>query len=137
MIWSSTLIAIQYTFDFQSTRLLSINSMSLLQFAILYGAAMHTRKQPEAHKRYMAVAGIVMTPPALVRLTRALGWGEAASLIFLFGFFAALLIYDRRQHGKFHPANLKGLGLVVLGIAFGPLAVSDWWGDFARSIFGK
>lgn len=129
IIWSSTLIGIQYTYDFQSTQRLSINSMALLRFAILYGVAIVCvlKAYTGLHRRLMLLATLILVSPAIGHFTDALSLPEAYETFSGIGVSIILLIlFDLGSGGIRRTTPLLIVGAVLLeiaalAIAFGPL----------------
>lgn len=83
---------------------------SLLGFAVLVGLGLLYRGRPEAHKRYMVMATIMLVAAATSRMGYLLGpWGNTIG----FGIMVApLLAYDLYTERRVRPATLIGTGFV-------------------------
>ena len=135
IIWSSTLIAIQYTYDFQNTRRLSLNSMSLLRFAILYGVAIVCvlKAYTGLHRRLMLLATLILVAPAIGHFTDALGLPEAYETFSGMGVSIILLImFDLGSGGIRRTTPLLILGAVLLEIAAMAFALGFLQGALAE-----
>ena len=106
---------------------------TILSFAVLVGLALYWRRQRDAHRRLVLLATIAMLPPAFARM-RWLGAGGppfaigGTSLLVLF-----CMAWDRRAHGRIHPAFLWGGGLLILSLPLRfALTQSDAWMAVAR-----
>ena len=96
--------------------LLTANLMNLASFAICFTAGMVMRKRRDLHKRFLALAGIVMIGPAAFRLVVIAGLPPPASLIIQFSLLALLAIYDRRRLHRISKATWSGFLLIILMI---------------------
>ena len=97
--------------------LLVANLMNLVSFSVCFVCGVLLRKQPEMHKRFLSLAGIVMIGPAAFRLVVTMGLAPPMSLAIQFGLIAAMLVYDRRRLKRFSKVTWIGAGLIVLMIA--------------------
>jgi hypothetical protein len=109
-------------------------------FACAVAAAVANVARPEVHKRLMLVATVSLLPPAFARLV-ALGAGVpfspghppplAFSLVPSLASdlpLIAAIVWDRRRHGRLHPAYLvAGACLVALQIIRVPLGPTAAW----------
>lgn len=112
---------------------LAIPIGALLSFAVLAGLAIVWRRHRETHRRLMLLATIAMLVPAFARF-RWLGSGGPPVAI---GGVCLLVItsmaWDRRAHGRIHPALLWGGGLLMLSLpARFALSQTDAWLAIAR-----
>lgn len=123
-------------FFFDTNSFLIGNTLQLICFGALLGAALRMRHRPDWHKRLMIGAVTVLTGPGLGRLLPMplmipWAWWIAVSATIVFPI--AGIIRDRRALGKAHPAWfwLIGaiLGCLLLGdaIAYSPVgyAITD------------
>jgi len=103
---------------FTPAEMLAADSIDLLLFTGLVGAALLLRRHRDWHKRLLLCATILLTFPAFGRLDLVRGFGipmilpiSAALLILL-----ALIgpVYDWVTRHRVHPAYLWGVGLIVL-----------------------
>lgn len=88
----------------------------ILVFAILVGAGLYYRSQPQTHKRLMLVATFAILPAAVARLP--LAFIQNTGPLVFFGVNDLLLVaciaYDTVAHRRVHPAYLwAGLLLIV------------------------
>lgn len=110
--------------------LLFSNLVTMLFFGVFAGAGLASRRRPDAHKRFMVLATIMLLPAAIGR-----------ALITIFGVFhpalplgttalfvLAIVIYDRRSRGRVHPVTLwGGLALLLSFPGRVALAKTDLW----------
>ena len=102
--------------------LLFANLMNLVSFAICFALGVALRRQPRPHKRFLALAGVLMIGPAAFRLVVNLGLAPPFSLVIQLGLLVAQFGYDRRRLGSIHFASWTGLGLIVIQIV-GTMAI--------------
>ncbi len=104
-------------------------------FAILFTAAILFRRRPDIHKRLMIVATLGALTPAVARLILLTGLPAIPPLFFATTdiLIVSCIAWDRVRNGRFHPAFLAGLG-VVLALQAGRLLVArtEAWMQFAR-----
>ena len=96
------------------------NYSSVLTFALLVGAAIVSRKSPQAHKRLMLLASIAIISPALARILRWPVFGPAlndnfamAAIGGVFVLAAVVAAYDLMTRRRLHPATLAGVVTIV------------------------
>lgn len=90
--------------------------MGLLLFTSLLILGLVYRTQPEAHKRYVVFATIMLVVAATSRMDYLLGeWDNTIGIGLM---VAPLLAYDLYADGRVHPATLIGTGAaeVYLGV---------------------
>ena len=106
---------------------------TIVSYAVLVGLALHWRRQRDTHRRLMLLATVAMLPPAFARM-RWLGAGGPPFAIGGVSLFVLLcMAWDRRVHGRIHPAFLWGGGLLVLSLPLRfALTRSDAWMAVAR-----
>lgn len=115
-----------------------LNGVSVIAFLALVGAAIRVRRRTDWHRRLLTCATIILTGPAWARILpmEALGpfgiWAITLIVIALAGWGAA---WDRRFHGRVHPAWWWGMAAVaspglLVPLAFVP-AIGDWAATFA------
>jgi uncharacterized membrane protein YozB (DUF420 family) len=89
---------------------------TLLSFAVLAGLGMLWRRERDTHRRLMLLATIAMLPPAFARF-RWLGAGGPPMAIGGTSLLIVMcMVWDRRVHGRIHPALLWGGGLLLLSL---------------------
>jgi len=112
---------------------LAIPIGTLVVFAILVSAGLAQRRRSETHKRLMLLATISILTPAIARLRYLWGLGPLIPIVGTCLFVVACLVYDRRAHGRVHPAFLWGgiLVMVALPVRFA-LGQTDAWLAVAR-----
>jgi uncharacterized membrane protein YozB (DUF420 family) len=112
---------------------LAIPLATVLSFAVLAGLGILWRRERDTHRRLMLLATIAILPPAFARF-RWFGFGGPPVAI---GgpclFVVASLLWDRRVHGRIHPAFLWGGGLLLLSLPLRfALAQTESWLAVAR-----
>ena len=96
----------------------------------------------EWHRRLTFTAALCLVAPAATRWTMKMPWLDPLSLdiavyLVMDPFLIALLLFDRRTFGKFHPATLTCVGILIpVQIASAFIARSDWWNALAPSLIG-
>ena len=112
---------------------LAIPLAALVSFAVLAGLGIAWRRRRETHRRLMLLATIAILIPAFARF-RWLGiGGPAVGVAGTCLLVLAFMVWDRRVHGRIHPALLWGGGLLVLSLpARLALARSETWVEIAR-----
>ena len=113
VIYTGIVVAV----DFYRGGTTNTNLMNLASFSVCFVCGVLLRKQPEMHKRFLSLAGIVMIGPAAFRLVVTMGLAPPMSLAIQFGLIAAMLVYDRRRLKRFSKVTWIGAGLIVLMIA--------------------
>lgn len=110
----------------------------MIFFPLAYGLALYNRRNPEAHKRLMLFAGLIMLDPAISRLVGALELPIPVISVIEFGLSLAVIVYDRRSLGRVHPATWFGSALILLTYpaVFG-LAQTTGWSDLVTSVLGS
>ncbi|HXN50429.1 MAG TPA: hypothetical protein VN943_00730 [Candidatus Acidoferrum sp.] len=116
-------------------RFLVVPLFDILVFAIVVGAGLYYRTQPQTHKRLMLVATFALLPAAVSRLP--LGFIQNAGPLVFFGVNDLLLLaciaYDTVEHRRLHPAYLwSGLLLIVSHPARLALGGTSAWLAFAH-----
>lgn len=111
-------------------QMLFSNLATMLLFGVFAGAGLACRRRPEAHKRFMALATIVLLPAAIGRaVITLLGIFHPVLPLGSTGFFVlAMAAYDRRSRSRVHPVTLWG-GLALMFSFPGRVAVArtDLW----------
>jgi hypothetical protein len=77
---------------------------TVLSFAGLAGVGIGQRRRSETHKRLMLLATIAILTPALARFRYYGFGGPPVAIGGTLAMMAACLVYDRRAHGRVHPA---------------------------------
>ena len=95
---------------------LAVPIVTLLSFAVFAALGLPLRCDRETHKRLMLLATIAILPPAFARF-RWFGFGGPPVAI---GgtclFVIACMAFDRKAHGRVHPAFLWGGTLLMLSL---------------------
>ena len=92
---------------------------TLMVFGVLVVAGLGNRHRSDTHKRLMLLGTIAILAPALARMGRLLGSGGppypigGTCLLVL-----VCMIYDKRVHGRIHPAFLWGGLFLMLSLPF-------------------
>lgn len=112
---------------------LAVPIVTVLSFAVFAALGLPLRRDRETHKRLMLLATMAILPPAFARF-RWLGFGGPPVAI---GgtclFVIACLAYDRKAHGRIHPAFLWGGTLLMLSLpARFALTRTEAWLSVAR-----
>ena len=108
----------------------------LLNFTIAYVLALTYRKDGEAHKRWMLLAGILMIGPATARTVIMNGLPEPMILLLELGLIIALMVYDFRTRGKPHWATGTALGIAILtNVAKFSVSETSFWHGFMAMLF--
>ncbi len=109
-------------------------------FALFVAIAIANRHRPDFHKRFMLLATMSMTVPALARIVTQTTEGipgALGALVLVNVFLLALVIYDFASRGRLHAATLWGGGFLLISE---PLRVvighTEPWRDFARALMG-
>ncbi|NBC66129.1 MAG: hypothetical protein GVY07_10815 [Bacteroidetes bacterium] len=88
----------------------------LLGFGFLVGLALHYRKQPAEHKRYMIFATIMLAIPATSRMEYLLGsWNN---IIGICAMIAPPIVYDFYTEHRMQKATLVGMGFIGVFLAY-------------------
>ena len=101
----------------------------IVPFAVLVGKGWTSRRDIQAHKRYMLSAAIVtVMGPTLGRMPIAPPTLGGFTFVFLLGLalFVPMFIWDRRSTGQVHPATRFGFAMGAIAVAI-PLIVF-WFG---------
>jgi hypothetical protein len=114
---------------------LAVPVFNIAGFAVLIGAALHLRGDPQAHKRLMMLATISIIAPGLARLHLDIIQSGGPPVFFALTDLMILagIGYDVLTRGKVHSAWLRG-GLLLVLSQIAPLLVarSTPWLAFAR-----
>lgn len=106
-------------------------------FPIAYALAIHNRLRPNAHKRFMLFAGMVMLDPALARLIAAFGLFPPLIMAVELALVASVIVHDRWTLGRIHSATWFGAGLIALTypLAF-VVAPGKGWAALVTNLLG-
>lgn len=108
----------------------------IVTFAILYALGMAKRRDREAHKRLMVLAGVMMMDAAVARTAIIVLNAPPASLAIEAAILLAFPIYDWRTRGRVHWATVLGVTLFAVCFALRmALGGSEGWAAFARAVF--
>lgn len=108
----------------------------IVTFTILYALGIALRRDREAHKRLMVLAGAMMMDPAVARTAIILLGAPPVALLVELAILLAFPIYDWRTRGRPHWASVLGVALfavcIALRFALGP---TEGWAAFATAVF--
>ncbi len=105
---------------------------TVLSFGVLAAAGLWNRRRSETHKRFMLLATISLLTPALARYRfYGLGDGPQTAILGTLAMIAVCLIYDRRAHGRVHPAFMWG-GAFLTATLIGRFTIA--WTDTWRAV---
>ena len=99
-------------------------------------------KHKEWHRRLTFTAALCLVAPAATRWTLKMPgldplFLDIAVYFVMDPFLIALLLFDRRTLGKFHPATLTCVAILIpVQVASAFIARSDWWNTLAPSLIG-
>jgi len=107
----------------------------MVMFALFTALALACRRQPQAHKRLIILAGIVLMDPSIGRWPVA-GLAQIPDYSFWLKialFLVPLIVWDLVNLKRLHWATLTGsLVLIVEGFARGPIGATPQWLAFAK-----
>ena len=94
------------------------NVVMLINFTGLYAQGLRTRRRDrEAHKRWMVLAGAALLGPSLGRICLATGAPMPLMLALWLGLLAPLWVHDwRRPAHRVHRATAIGSSCILLGV---------------------
>ena len=101
---------------FQPSFFLMMDWLNLVAFAGLFVAALRLRAHSDWHKRLMLGAMINLIAVAVARLVLPMLFDQRGMwlvMLILLGFFAAGMLFDRKERGAVHPAYFWGAGALV------------------------
>jgi len=109
----------------------------IINFSIAYMLGIANRFNPDAHKRFMLLAAMLMIDPAMARLVLGLGLPGLLILLAELALYFALIAYDLVKLRRPHWASLVGSSLYGAAMAF-KLNIENfaWWPSFVRALFG-
>jgi uncharacterized membrane protein YozB (DUF420 family) len=99
---------------------LALSAFDIIVFAVLVGAAIYHRKQPDWHKRFMLSATILLLGAPMFRVViHYVGIAEISkvgivSTLLVDAFFLPCFTYDLMTRRRIHPAYFVALVLIVL-----------------------
>lgn len=99
---------------------LAMDSLTILLFGGLAWTAIALRERPDWHKRLMLGATVNIVGPAWGRIIPLPLLGQNGVwliLAVLLGYLAIAMLFDRRLHGRLHPAYFWDAGLLVASFA--------------------
>ncbi|MEM7280357.1 MAG: hypothetical protein AAF438_01815 [Pseudomonadota bacterium] len=115
---------------------LLFNVGNMLSFTVLYVLALSYRRQLDFHRRYMVLATICLTPPAVARIVDSLDLSPALALLILLSLFLCIPLRDVSCLGKVHKGTIVG-GSIFFGVLLASLIVggTNWWESFILDFF--
>ena len=109
----------------------------MVLFAVLVGAAVWYRRQPETHKRLMVLGTIAILTAAIARWPGVLPLGPLVFFALTDLFIVAGAVYDKWSRGRVHPAYIWGGLLIVVSQPLRlVLSGTEAWQAFARTLTG-
>ena len=109
----------------------------IINFVIIYTLAFWHRKNAQAHKRLMLLAGLVMLDPAAARLVLSFGGPPPAIMAVHLALYAAFFVHDWKMRKRPHWATVTAFSLFVLAmIAKFTIAGGPWWAGVTARMFG-
>ena len=112
---------------------LAIPIFDMVLFATFVGLGVAQRRQPQHHKRWMALATMVLLPAAIARWPGMDAYGPLGFFGVADLFVVALAAWDFRSTGRLHRVTVVGGLLIILSQ---PLRImvsgTDGWLAFAR-----
>lgn len=114
-----------------------VNLLTVICFLGLIGAAIQVRRRSDWHRRLLTCATMILTGPAWARILPmdALGpfglWVITAIIVMLAGWG---MIWDRRVHGRVHPAWWWGAAAAAAPGLLAPLAFIPAFANWALSL---
>jgi hypothetical protein len=116
-----------------SLQFLVVPLFTLLSFVLLAGLGIASRRRRETHRRLMLLATIAMLVPAFARMRWIGSGGPPVAISGTTLLVIACMVWDRRAHGRIHPAFLWGGGLLILSLPLRfALTRLDVWETAAR-----
>jgi len=120
---------------------LALSAFDIAVFAILVGAAIHYRKQPDWHKRFMLSATILLLGAPMFRVViHYVGIADMSkvgiiSTLLVDAFFLPCFAYDLVTRRRIHPAYFAALVLIVLDQIV-QVKVVSWtpWINFSNAL---
>jgi hypothetical protein len=136
-IWSMRR-QVEAGFAAQAQAFLTTPLFSMAMFAVLVGAAIRFRRDPQMHKRLMLLATISILDAAVARLPfeylRASSWNYLPTTDV---FLAAAILYDVVSRRTVHQAYIWGGLLLVIEQALRiPIGDTSAWQGIARVLIG-
>ena len=97
--------------------LIRANTVSVVAFCVLYGAALLKRARPAAHKRLMVVAALALMSPVFARWCYIFGWDNMFALPMWAAFLIAVLLRDLLVERSAVPWSALGVAAMVVHVA--------------------
>ncbi len=120
---------------------LSLSVFDITAFAILVGGAIHLRKRPDWHKRFMLCATIILLGAPMFRTAIQLLGRSDMNRVSLVGtllvdaFFLPCILYDVVTRRRVHPAFINAIAIAIADQVL-QVWVMSWkpWSDFAYAL---
>ncbi len=94
------------------------NAAMLLAYSSFYALGLRARRRDlQAHKRWMVLAGAAMLGPSLGRIVLVLGAPGALVLPLWLGMLAPMWVHDVRRVGRVHRVTVIGSACIVGSVA--------------------
>lgn len=116
---------------------LMLNLLSVIAFLGLVGAAIRVRRRTDWHRRLLTGATIILTGPAWARILPMELLGPAALFVLtavVVGLAGWGMVWDRRVHGRVHPAWWWSAGAVAAPGLLWPLAFVPAFAKWAEAL---
>lgn len=108
----------------------------IINFTICYALGLANRAKPQAHKRFMLLAALMMIDPAMARLVFGTGLPGTLIVWFELTLYAAIFVYDFSKLRRPHWASLVGLALFISAFVFKKnVEAFAWWPEMIRAVF--
>lgn len=120
---------------------LALSAFDIVAFAILVGAALHYRRRPDWHKRFMLSATIILLGAPMFRfIIHFVGIGDMSrvsivSTLLVDAFFLPCFAYDLLTRHRIHPAFVVALVLIAMDQVAQSMVV-NWgpWVNFSNAL---
>ena len=117
--------------------IVTANAVNLVFFLVLYGAAIHWRDRPAAHKRLMLYASVMLMGPAAGRIPELFDQSPMLAVPIILARQLAPLVHDLVVHRRVHPATGFGIALVLAAVVLIlGISGSETWIAFLERIMG-
>ena len=116
-----------------SLQFLAVTLTTLSSFAVLAGLGIAWRRRRDTHRRLMLLATLAILVPAFARFRWFGPGGPPVAIGGTTLLIIVAMVWDRRVHGRIHPALVWGGGLLMLSLpARFALTQLDAWLPIAR-----
>lgn len=127
-----------HPYEFSWFNLIDIGLFALF----MIGAILLVTRHKEWHRRFTFAAALCLVAPAATRWTLKVPGIDPYILditayFIVYPFLIALLLFDRRTLGRFHPATLTAIALLLpVHLSSAGIARSAWWNAAAPALIG-